>query len=494
MEKKNKSLTNIVMFSFIIAISLFQLTILHNSNLDADILWHYKLGEEIIKNGSITLANNFTFLSNTEWVHQEWLYEAILYGIVSVSGLVGFFALCVINSIVMWTITSRNKNNLILFSIVSTILIYTTPRNVGNRPSEFSMYFLLIIIYLYNKNIGNVKKVIYSVLGIFIANFHGGTLIVAIAIWFIMIANDIFIDLHSNEKISIKYYMNKTLELCIFTVSTIVNPSGIRLLSTIIKIPSLETTKYIAEWQPAKISYLLGILLILIAISFGYYIGKYGINRGDLQIILINTALLILSMHSIKAFILFDIIWMMYGYKYLEVMLHDVLSDKFNCIKRVITFIKLTIPAGIVVLALISIWTLNVSTYNFKEYANSFKNSEILAELKNNYSDDTKILASYVNGNYILFNDMKCFIDTRQWPYAKELGNCNAVDEMVYVINNLHDREYIMEFIDKYKFDYIWTDSSLDLNSYLEDNKEFEIIISFENNDEKLWKRIDCSK
>ena len=97
MEKKNKSIANIVMFSFIIAISLFQLTILHNSNLDADILWHYKLGEEIIKNGNITLANNFTFLSNTEWVHQEWLYEVILYNIVSVSGLIGFFALCVIN-------------------------------------------------------------------------------------------------------------------------------------------------------------------------------------------------------------------------------------------------------------------------------------------------------------------------------------------------------------------------------------------------------------
>ena len=88
---------------------------------------------------------------------------------------------------------------------------------------------------------------------------------------------------------------------------------------------------------------------------------------------------------------------------------------------------------------------------------------------------------------------MQCFVDSRQWPYAKELGNCEALDELIYVINNLQDREYIGDFIDKYTFDYIWTDSLLDLNSYLEDTKEYELIIDNENSKEKLWKRIKIS-
>lgn len=493
MEKKRLSISNILMFCFIVAISLFQVSIMHNSKLDSDILWHYKLGEEIVKQHTITLSNNFTFLEGTEWIPQEWLYETLIYGIISIAGLTGFFGLCFINSVIMWFVTSRNKSNLILFSIISMVLIYATPRNAGNRPSEFSIYFLLIIIYLYNKDMNNIKKLIYLLLGIIVANFHGGIILVITAIWFIMIANDIFNDWHDKEKINIKYYVNKLLEILIFLGATLINPSGIKLLNTIVKVPNLDTTKYITEWKPAEVDYLLGVLLIAIVISFGYYIGKYGIKRKELQLILINLALLILSLHSRKAFILFDIIWMMYGYKYLEIILHDIFSEEVNRHIKINKFLKATIPAGILIIAVISIETVSIKESDFDNYVNSFRNEEIINRLKDEYTDDTKILASYSNGNYLIYNDMQCFVDSRQWPYAKELGNCEALDEMVYVINNLQDREYIEDFIDKYTFDYIWTDSLLDLNSYLEDTEKYELIVDNENSKEKLWKRIKIS-
>lgn len=493
MEKKRLNIGNILMFCFIVAISLFQVSIMHNSKLDSDILWHYKLGEEIVKQHAITLNNNFTFLEGTEWIPQEWLYETLIYGIISVAGLTGFFGLCFINSVIMWYVTSRNKSNLILFSIISMVLIYATPRNAGNRPSEFSIYFLLIIIYLYNKDMNNIKKLIYLLLGVLVANFHGGVILVITAIWFIMIANDVFNDWHDKEKINIKYYVNKLLEILIFLGATLINPSGIKLLNTIVKVPNLDTTKYITEWKPAEVDYLLGVLLIAIVISFGYYIGKYGIKRKELQLILINLALLILSLHSRKAFILFDIIWMMYGYKYLEIILHDIFSEEVNRHIRLNKFLKATIPAGILIIAVISIETISIKENDFDNYVNSFRDEEIINKLKDEYTDDTKILASYSNGNYLIYNDMQCFVDSRQWPYAKELGNSEALDEIVYVINNLQDREYIEDFIDKYTFDYIWTDSLLDLNSYLEDTEEYELIVDNENSKEKLWKRIKIS-
>lgn len=494
MEKRRLNIGNVLVFSFIIAISLFQVTIIHNSKLDSDILWHYKLGEEIIRQHTITLSNNFTFLVGTEWIPQEWLYETLLYGVISITGLIGFFGLGFINSVVMWIVTSRNKDNLILFSIVSTVLIYATPRNVGNRPSEFSMYFLLIIIYLYNKDMNNIKKLIYLLLGILVANFHGGVILVLMAIWVILIANDMFNDWHDKKKINIKYYVNKLLEILIFLGATLINPSGIKLLSTIVKVPNLDTTKYILEWKPTEVSYLLGVLLLAIVISFGYYIGKYGIKRKELQLILINVALLILALHSRKAFILFDIIWMMYGYKYLEIMLHDIFSEEINKHVKLNKFLKATIPTGILIIAFISIETIGVEDYNFDNYVNSFTNKEIIQSLKSDYTDETKILTSYSGGNYLIYNDMQCFVDSRQWPYVKELGVCEALDELIYVVNNLQDKVYIEDFIDKYTFDYIWTDSMLDLSSYLEDTKEYELIIGSEDNKERLWKRINISK
>lgn len=491
MEKGKINIRSVLMFSFIIAISLFQLTILHNSKLDSDILWHYKLGEEIIKTGEITSVNNFTFLEGTEWIHQEWLYEVLLYCIIAIGGLVGFFGLCVLNSIVMWTLTSKDKNNLILFSIISAVLIYITPRNVGNRPSEFSIYLLLAIIYLYNKDMKNIKEIIYFALGILVANFHGGSILVTIAIWMIMIANDIFNDIYNKTKINIKYYARKTLEVIVFMLGTLLNPSGVKLLSTIVEIPNLETTQYILEWKPAEVSYLLGIVLLSIIISFGYYIGKYGIIREDLQLMLINTALLILSLHSRKAFMIFDIVWMMYGYKYLEIMLHDIFNGKFNRFDKVIKFMKSTIPAGIILIALIGIWTFDTDADSFESYVNSFKNSDILTELKKEYIKEGRILASYSNGNYLIYNDIQCFVDTRQWPYVKELSECEALDELFYITNNLHDSRYISEFIDKYSFNYIWTDNSLDLNSYLENSNEFELVVNTDNEKESLWRRVE---
>lgn len=496
MKSKKIDIDKLIILVFIIAVSIFQVVVMHSTKFDSDILWHYKLGEEIVKTYSISLSNNFSFLTGTEWIPQEWLYEIILYDIVSTMGLIGFMGICFINSIIMWVITLKNKDNKVLFVVIATILLYTTPRNTGNRPSEFSMYFLLIIICLYNKNMKNIKKLIYFILGIFIANFHGGTLIVLLAIWIIMIANDIFSDWHSKTKIYINYYGNKILELILFILGTLINPSGIKLLTTIIKIPSLNTTKYIQEWKPTEINYLLGIIIAAIIVSFGYNIGKHGIKRKDLQIILICTALLILSLHSMKAFILFDIVWMMYGYNYLEEMLYDIFYNKISKFNIIIKWLKTPIPAILIGLSIIFIQLINLGHNSFDKYVNSFTNEKIINELEDRYTDDTKILASYSNGNYILYNNMKCFVDTRQWPYAKELSKYKALDELCYIANNNDNYEKIDKFLDKYKFDYIWTSKDFDISRYLESRDTYELLISTKSNssktyNERLWIRKD---
>lgn len=491
MVKKLFNLRSIIMLTFIIAVSLFQMHVIHLTNVDTDLLWHYKLGEEIIDIGKITFENKFTFLEGTEWIHQEWLYDLLLYLIISIWDLAGYFWLCILNSIIYWSIAAKGKNNLILFSITSFILLYISPRNIGNRPSEFSIYFIFGIIYLYNKNIKNIKFIIYFILGILVANFHGGTLLVISAVYLIMIINDLFIDLYTGDKLGIRYYIIKIAEFIIFISGAVINPSGIRLLNTITKIPSLETTKRIIEWQHAEVGYILGVFIFGIVISFGYYIGKYGINRSELQLILINTALLILSLHSIRAFIIFDIAWMIYGYKYLEIMLTDIFKGKFSKFNKITYYLKSVIPASLIFIIIISSDGPDVKQDNFEDYVNKSCNIDILTELKSNYTDEDRILSGYVNGNFLIFNNMKCFIDTRQWPYVKELSKCTALDDLFYVTYNLQDEEFIDEFIDKYKFNYIWTDKKLNLNSYLKDRDDYELIISTDNKYESLWKKID---
>ena len=103
---------------------------------------------------------------------------------------------------------------------------------------------------------------------------------------------------------------------------------------------------------------------------------------------------------------------------------------------------------------------------------------------------------------------MKCFVDSRQWPYAKELGSCDAVDELFYILSNPLDYNAIDLFLEKYQFDYIWCANGLALDNYLASCPEYELVIVdpgniptaddddlpiYERNNsmrQSLWKRI----
>ncbi len=498
MENKKKdslSVEKIALWCFIIAAASFNVYVYVCKKIDIDILWHYKLGEEIIQNKYITVDNNFTFLEDTEWLPQEWIYEIILYIITSKLGMIGFFGLTCFNTILLLYIAIKNVNNKMLFIVSYFLMWYSTPRNMGNRPSEFSVYLVLLSIYLYNKNVNKLKKIIMLIFGIFVANFHGGVILIISALWFIMIANDIFFDIYNKSKVGTKYYLNKTIEFILFIIGTCVNPSGFKLLSTIVKISTLNTTQYISEWMPTKVNYILGIIIFIIVISFGYCIGKQGLKREDTQIMLINTGLLILALHSQKAFLVFDTVWIVYGYKYLEYLITDIFKDKQLKIVNIVSKLSIITPALMIVISIASISLVrnDVTTNNFKEYVSSVNkqsSEDILNNIKELYTDDTKILAGYRNGNYLVFNNIKCFVDTRQWPYSKELSKYSALDDLFYIENNLQDTEYIEKFLDEYNFDYIWTSSELDLNNYLKSNNNYKLVVNTEDKKESLWEKV----
>lgn len=497
MENKKKaslSIEKITLYCFMIAAASFNVYVYVCKKIDIDILWHYKLGEEIIQNKCITLANNFTFLKDTEWLPQEWIYETMLYIITSKIGMIGFFGLTFLNTILLISLALKNIDNKIIFMIGYIIMWYSTPRNMGNRPSEFSVYFILLSIYLYNKNIGKLKKVLLLLFGILVANFHGGVILIISALWLIMLANDIFFDIYTKNRLSIKAYLSKALEFILFIIGTCINPSGFKLLSTIVKISTLNTTQYIAEWLPTEVNYILGIFIILITISFGYYIGKQGIKREDTQIMLINAGLLVLALHSQKAFLVFDAVWIIYCYKYLEYLISDVFKGKSLRIAKIANRLRVLVPALLIVVSIASISLVKetVTTNNFNDYVVSVSeqsSNDVLNNIKDVYTDDTKILAGYKHGNTLVFNNIKCFVDTRQWPYSKELSKYSALDDLFYVETNLQDTEYIDNFLNKYNFDYIWTSSELDLNNYFKNNGNYSLVMSTDTKEESLWKR-----
>lgn len=487
----NKSTSNKIgeIIVYAIAICVLQMIVLNSMRIDLDILWHFKLGEEIINNHSISLANSMSFIANTEWIPQEWLYETLLYGVITVGGLFGYLLLFGINSSIMIVApyASNNIKSKLLYCIVSLYFIVFSARNRGSRPAEFSVYLIVFMIILYNKEQKNINKLLYAILGLVTANFHGGVLLIMVAIHFIMIISDTLVDIYNKDKTFIKTYIDKVLNLIILLIASCINPAGIRLLTTITKIHTLDSTKYIQEWLPLENKYVVVVILLLIVISFGYYIGNKGINKKDIRIIMVNMGLMCLALHSKKAMLPFSIVWLFFGYRYLEYFILDVLSKTSIRFKYKPRFRYWNLLfAGI--LLCISITQLTTMTNRtFDEFVMQKVDKGIISELEDRYTDGVKIMASYHNGNYILYKDMKCFVDTRQCPYAKEISNNSAVDDLFKVCTDTEDWETIDSIIMTYDFDYIWTDEELNIANYLYNSNRYELVYESTENKDKLW-------
>lgn len=495
----SKAICYILLVSGIFLICLCSCIMKLGVRPDTDILWHYKLGGDILHTKTLSLDNPYTFLKNTEWVPHEWLYEVIVYGIFSVTGAIGFCVLYALNRIFLFGITYKlNKTKSFLLYLMTFVLLYTVfPQNRGNRPSEFSMYFVLFMFYFYWST-SKYKRLWYIGLGVFVANFHGGIAMVMIVVHIILMATDVVVDVYERSFHSKSYYNKHIIDIVLFTLSCFVNPAGYKLFINSILVSFAFSTHQISEWLPFSFDYISIFCVVLMVISFGYALYKTKFGRLDVQKIGSLCALLILSCVSQKAFILYFVVYLVFGYNYLYDMFSDickvlkdkwVVPEKLEATPKMTRNVKLLIINYAAIVLCISGFVSNRNDLNnvkysgsFTEWLNSFYSNEILTELKNNYTPDTKILTSYTYGNLLILNDMKCFVDARQWCYAKEMGSCGAVDELFYLDEAVRtDKEAIDCFLNKYDFDYIWTNRELPLSVYLDMSDGYERVCVFKS-------------
>lgn len=455
-----------------ISILLGTAMILH---FDSDILWHYKLGEEIIKTGRISLQDTFSWQPNLVWVQHEWLYDIILYGIIKIGDSIGFLLIYTLNMFLTLYIGNKmNKvNNNLLYTIIVTIVIIIIPKNMFNRPSEFSVWVLVLMVYLYNKDI-KYKSMIYALVGLFIANFHGGVIITLLAAQMILILIDVVTDYRNSKHIDIKNIIEKLKYTLCFLAATLINPSGILLYKTIFKVSGLETTKFISEWHSLSTNYQLGVLIMLIVISLGYRCKSKDFLKDDNLKIGIIIAFLILGMVSQKGLLLFEYLWIIFGYRYLEEFL-DQFFKGYKLNKKAIKIFKTITPALLVFFIFGSYTVLGQSIQPFNTYVNRNVSINILNKLKE--LKDIKVLHDYNYGNWLIYNDIKCFIDSRQFPYESGLGNNRSLNDYMDAINS-HSSKKIKDFIKKYDFDYIVVSDNLDLDWYLENNSNYKLLIT----------------
>ena len=484
---------------------------------DTDLLWHLKIGEDILNTGTIFLENTYTWLDGTIWTQQEWLFDIILHVIVANFGLAGFYAIHIVSqfSLISLSIKKNKYHFALLAPIVFLLMYYYIPFNNVNRPAEYSTYMFVIMMWLYDKR-WKVKPLIYFLCGVLLANFHCGAAVPLLVMMGMLIVFDVILDLAyrnvggETPTITKKFALQYLLSCGTFVLGLCVNPYGFKQVYNMFGVMGLNSTKYINEWKPfASSEYIPWIILFGIAISFGYGLLKHKWHKPHVRNILIMCAFLVLSLTSLKAFIMFFYLFIMYGYKYVDELLFGILS-KLN-IPEHIKFKNKKIPLRMeleykkvmvkVLLPLCVVFAIFVSTYNQGSWENfmthrrgRYVSDGSIARLKQIESDaeangeEIRLLNAYVTGNYLLYYGIDCFIDARQQPYAKEFGWSSAVDD--YFDTDKYSSDELNEFFDKYDFNYVISNREYNINWYMQQMGNSWTLIYSDKHEVYIWKRM----
>lgn len=261
--------TEIVWFLFYVFIFCYFLFNSFNY-LDPDLGWHLKIGEQILKNESVPIIDNYTYtLEGVEWIDHEWLLDAFSFWIYKDFGYITLnilFAGLITLSLIILTIfvkklILKDGNDFIIMAIQFLGALAMAP-HLGVRMQEItllSLLLLLIILELYNKR--QKYKILLWLFPLFFfwANVHGGFLIgffimsvfLAVKIAEIIFRQNKIFSFFETENIFTKKQVLYTVIIFFFVpLATLLTPYGFKLYSFLGGYTNAYYLTHIAEWLP----------------------------------------------------------------------------------------------------------------------------------------------------------------------------------------------------------------------------------------------------
>lgn len=467
---------------------------------DTDVLWHYKLGEQIAETGRITLENTFTWQKGTTWNQQEWLFDVLFYLVVHSAGLPGFWLMntlmLVCGALLGLSIAKPEFSQIFL---IFYCLVKVSCSQCG-RPGEYSVFLIMLWFALYDRLSGGWKygKVLIAsaALGILMANFHGGNILFMIVAWLVLLAGDIVLDLCEKRR-PWREWLRKALVLLPFGAAACLCPSGYHILTNTFTASQAETIDRIAEWQPLQMNLVSAVILLLMLFSLGYSLKLHRRDAVFFRHFLITAACAVLALISVRCTLIFLNAWLFFCFPYFYEIVYDFtgakkgeevrISDLFGGKVLPEYIIALAFCAVVVIAGIQGVLVRGYRT--FDDYADRLASKTILNRIVEGAEDDTRVLTAYTLNNVLLYHDVKVSVDTREYPYDTETNHTLLEQfNMSYseTVNGCN------ELINRYRFDYVWTDETLfRVEVALEKNPHYRKVCHDADKNQTLWVRVE---
>lgn len=472
--------------AFLFAASVNQLS----ADNDTDILWHYKIGEQILETHEITLKNTFTWIEGSTWNQQEWLFDVILYFWVHTFGLAGYVVMNTIGMffglLICLHVSHTGQPVLFLFAF---LVLHFCVRMCG-RPGEYSVYFIVFFISLYGSEICRWRKLLYmALIGLFMANFHGGNICAMLCMYGVMLLTDFVLD-QRDHSLKGKLYLLHLEELAVFAAASCICPMGPGILVNSILAAGSKTIPYIAEWMPYRMHFLEALLFVFGILSLGYFLGQSHFERNSTRNIALIAAFTVLTFISYRNRVILLHLWLCFG----AGLSMDMVYQLFRAKEEIIHFpgerIKkqIAIPTVMTVFVasiLFTVW--RIGKYRtFSSYGDRYCSPQILEILEREKGENVRILAPYVLSNSLLFHDIPVSFDSREYPYDTK----NITILLEDFKTGEEDLSYSTDFVKKYDFDYVWTDKrTYRIELSMERNENYEKVYEDLAEEQVLWKR-----
>lgn len=426
MNKKENLKLFILFFGFMFLASFM-------TSLGNDYFWHVKAGEYIVNNLKIPYHDVFSWYgitNNLYWISHEWLSEVVIYLFKYIFKEFAPYIYCIVTQgLITFFLYKFNKekfyNNKLFTIIWSVIGFLTFSRVMLPRPHMISYILLIFTFYLLFDCIKNENsKRIYflPLISILWASFHGGSSNMPYILSTIFIISGLF-----NFKISrlesTKYSKKTLIKLLIVTILCIlfvnINPHGIKMLTypyeNMKDTYMLET---IIEWFPPTLNSLsdFTVWILIIATALILLLSKKKIKLIDLFIM---GSFLLLGLKSVKfaPFLYIAATFILPSY-----------ITKFDT--------PLNKQAMTIFLSTIILLTSIIIPLSYSRNQEEIIPQEIIDYIKE--KNPERLYNHYNYGGYLIYNDIKVFIDGRADMYSK-YNFKDAVDFAKYGYKSILD-------------------------------------------------------
>lgn len=449
----------VIKFNIVVLIAMF-ITVLSGTSLlfQNDTFYTIKLGERILNDGFIPI-DNFSWHKNLPYTYPHWLYTVIIYKIYEIGGYFGIYISTVIFgfilSLILYFSYINLYKNLFICFLVAIAITFMLSVNFTARAQLLTYILFALEIFSVEKFLKNGKwryGFFLIMISTLIVNIHCATWL----LFFILFLPYFFENLAArftkvtlfnlNRKIIINkniYIKKLTLIFIICLFTGLLSPIGDTPYTYLYKTYQGISVYYIMEHQP-----LIPIKNPYFLIFTGTVIVLCAFTRIRLRLvdICMFAGLVLMSLMSLRQA---TILYVVCGY-FLCRIVTELLKEKQT---DTLVYKISTLKGAFLTLVIVCLINLNNMLTLPKEYDTGYPVQATKYIQNNLNSDNSRLYASYEYGSYLLFNNIKVFIDSRADLYTIQFND--SVDIFTDYVDLYYINGHFRDVLAKYSFTHL---------------------------------------